>query len=83
MFHWKRLLKLDSICINVFRLHYKATVMILILFSLLVTLQQYSGDQIDCIVDVIPLNVIDTYCWIHSTFTIPNRVGPDIVQPGV
>lgn len=85
----KGLLKLDQVCIdnNIFRLHYKATVIILIAFSLLVTSRQYIGDPIDCIVDEIPLNVMDTYCWIYSTFTIPNRltgvVGKDIVQPGV
>lgn len=84
----KGLLKLDTVCIdnNVFRLHYKATVIILIAFSLLVTSRQYIGDPIDCIVDEIPLHVMDTYCWIYSTFTIPDRtgvVGKDIVQPGV
>lgn len=85
----KGLLKLDTVCIdnNVFRLHYKATVIILIAFSLLVTSRQYIGDPIDCIVDEIPMNVMDTYCWIYSTFTIPNRLvgvsGKDIVQPGV
>lgn len=85
----KGLLKLDSVCIdnNIFRLHYKATVIILIAFSLLVTSRQYIGDPIDCIVDEIPLNVMDTYCWIYSTFTIPNRLtgvaGKDMVQPGV
>ncbi|XP_051153951.1 innexin inx2 [Leptopilina boulardi] len=84
----KGLLKLDAVCIdnNVFRLHYKATVIILIAFSLLVTSRQYIGDPIDCIVDEIPLNVMDTYCWIYSTFTIPNRVGiigKDVVHPGV
>ncbi|XP_043275151.1 innexin inx2 [Venturia canescens] len=84
----KGLLKLDAVCIdnNVFRLHYKATVVLLIAFSLLVTSRQYIGDPIDCIVDEIPLNVMDTYCWIYSTFTIPDRVGVigrDLVQPGV
>ncbi|CAL7949269.1 unnamed protein product [Xylocopa violacea] len=84
----KGLLKLDSVCIdnNVFRLHYKATVIVLIAFSLLVTSRQYIGDPIDCIVDEIPPHVMDTYCWIYSTFTIPDRtgiVGKDIVQPGV
>uniref|UniRef100_U5EUV3 Innexin n=1 Tax=Corethrella appendiculata TaxID=1370023 RepID=U5EUV3_9DIPT len=85
----KGLLKLDHVCIdnNIFRLHYKATVIILIAFSLLVTSRQYIGDPIDCIVDEIPLNVMDTYCWIYSTFTIPNRLtgvaGKDVVQPGV
>ncbi|XP_019871472.1 innexin inx2 [Aethina tumida] len=85
----KGLLKIDSVCIdnNVFRLHYKATVVILVAFSLLVTSRQYIGDPIDCIVDEIPLNVMDTYCWIYSTFTIPNRmvgkVGRDMVASGV
>lgn len=84
----KGLLKLDSVCIdnNVFRLHYKATVIALIVFSLLVTSRQYIGDPIDCIVDEIPLHVMDTYCWIYSTFTIPNRngnIGRDVVQQGV
>lgn len=84
----KGLLKLDSVCIdnNVFRLHYKATVITLVAFSLLVTSRQYIGDPIDCIVDEIPLHVMDTYCWIYSTFTIPERtgiVGRDMVQPGV
>lgn len=85
----KGLLKLDAVCIdnNIFRLHYKGTVIILIAFSLLVTSRQYIGDPIDCIVDEIPLNVMDTYCWIYSTFTIPNRLtgitGKDVVQPGV
>lgn len=85
----KGLLKLDTVYIdnNIFRLHYKATVIILIAFSLLVTSRQYIGDPIDCIVDEIPLNVMDTYCWIYSTFTIPNRgngrIGKDVIQPGV
>lgn len=84
----KGLLKIDAVCIdnNIFRLHYKATVIILVAFSLLVTSRQYIGDPIDCIVDEIPLNVMDTYCWIYSTFTVPNRmlgrVGQDVVQPG-
>lgn len=84
----KGLLKLDVVCIdnNVFRLHYKATFVILVAFSLLVTSRQYIGDPIDCIVDEIPLHIMDTYCWIYSTFTLPKRdgvVGKDIVQPGV
>lgn len=85
----KGLLKIDQVCIdnNIFRMHYKATVIILIAFSLLVTSRQYIGDPIDCIVDEIPLAVMDTYCWIYSTFTVPDRLtgttGRDVVQPGV
>ena len=55
----KSLVKLESICIdnNVFRLHYKATFVILVLASLLVTSKQYIGDPIDCVVEEIPQNV--------------------------
>lgn len=85
----KGLIKLESICIdnNVFRLHYKATFIILVVASLLVTSRQYIGDPIDCIVEEIPNNVMDTYCWIHSTFSIPSKVeglmGYDNAHPGV
>lgn len=85
----KGLLKFDTVCIdnNAFRLHYKATVIILVTFSLLVTARQYIGDPIDCIVDDVPLNIMDSYCWLYSTFTVANRVGArigkDVIQPGV
>jgi hypothetical protein len=32
------------------------------------------GDPIDCIVEEIPQNVMDTYCWIHSTYSISDKV---------
>ena len=73
----KRLLKLDSVRIenNLVRLHYKATVIILVDIYLLVSSRKYIGDPIGCIVDEIPLPVMDTYCWIYSMFTIPNKLG--------
>ena len=68
-------------------MHYKATFIILVVCSLLVTSRQYIGDPIDCIVEEIPNNVMDTYCWIHSTFSISGKVhgisGVDIAHPGV
>jgi tripartite-type tricarboxylate transporter receptor subunit TctC len=57
----------------VFRLHYKATLIIFVVASLLVTSRQYIGDPIDCIVDGVPGGIMDTYCWIHSTYSIPTR----------
>ena len=59
----KGLVKLESVCIdnNVFRLHYKATYIILIVASLFVTSNQYIGDPIDCIVEEIPQPV--SFCW--------------------
>lgn len=86
----RNLIKIDKISIdnNVCRLHYKATVLILFTFSLLVTCRQYFGDPIDCIQpDDIPSNIIDTYCWIHSTYTLPHSynksIGREVPHPGV
>ncbi|KAI2801773.1 Structural component of the gap junction [Blomia tropicalis] len=50
--------------------------------------RQYFGDPIDCISrDDIPPNLLDTYCWIHTTFSIENawkkRVGEEVPYPGV
>jgi len=86
----KNLLKIDSVSIdnNIFRLHYKATMFCLVAFSILVTQKQYFGDPIDCIVDSsIPSGLMDTYCWIHSTFTIPAlndaEIGKKVPHPGI
>ncbi|XP_018021806.1 innexin inx2 [Hyalella azteca] len=83
------LLKIDSVSIdnNIFRMHYKATMFVLVAFSILVTQKQYFGDPIDCIVDKIPANLMDTYCWIHSTYTIPSlvgaKIGVEVPHPGI
>jgi len=83
--HVKGFIKLDKICIdnNVFRLHYKATFVILITASALVTAKQYIGDPIDCIVEEIPQGVMDTYCWIHSTFSVTPTNASSQAHPGV
>lgn len=60
---------------NVFRLHYKFTVILLLLFSFLVTSKQYFGDPIDCVSgSQQDKYVMDTYCWIFSTFTIKSHL---------
>ena len=85
----RKLVNLDSIKIdnNVFRLHYKATFLIMFCASLLTTLYAYLGKPIECIVDEIPQEMMNTYCWIHSTFTIPSRwnkkVGSEELPPGI
>jgi len=82
-------LKFDKVCIdnNVFRLHYKVTVMVLVCASILVTSRQYIGDPIDCMADGVPGGIMDTYCWIHATFSIPEhwvgKQGADNAHPGV
>ena len=72
----------------VFRLHYSVTTTCLFAFSLIVSAKQYVGNPIDCIHSKdIPEEVLNTYCWIHSTYTIPSafwkRIGFDVAHPGV
>ncbi|XP_008198820.1 innexin shaking-B isoform X1 [Tribolium castaneum] len=55
----------------VFRLHSNATVILLVTFSIAVTTRQYVGNPIDCVhTRDIPEEVLNTYCWIHSTYTV-------------
>ena len=71
----KKFLKFDSVWIDnsVFRLHYKATCMVFIAASMFSGQKQYFGDPIDCMVDGVPGGTMDTYCWIHGTYSIPTR----------
>lgn len=76
-------IQIDNI---IFRLHYKVTFVLLMTFSLIVTSTQYVGDPIDCIMDEIPSQVMDTYCWTHGTYTLPDQtngaIGDDFNQLG-
>ncbi len=72
----------------VFRLHYSVTTTCMFAFSLIVSAKQYVGNPIDCIHSKdIPEDVLNTFCWIHSTYTIPSafwkRIGFDVAHPGV
>lgn len=76
-------------CVNessIFRLHYQFTVVILLGSSVLLTAAEFFGNPIQCITSL-PKNVINTYCWIHSTFTIQDyylrEQGSQVSQPGV
>ncbi|XP_055950194.1 innexin inx2-like [Argiope bruennichi] len=71
-----------------FTLHCKVTAGMLIAFSILVTGKQYFGDPIDCISrDDIPTKLLNTFCWIHTTFSLPDawekKVGDEVPYPGV
>ena len=39
--------------------------------TLLVTANDFFGKTIDCLSAGIPGNVLNTYCWILSTFSVP------------
>lgn len=86
----KNLLKVNRIHTDgsVFRLHYHATVIMLIAFSLVITTKQYVGNPIECLHDGdIKESVINTFCWIHSTYTVPKanekELGKAIPYPAV
>lgn len=86
----KSLIKVSHIHIDtaVFRLHYSLTVILLIAFSLIVTTRQYVGNPIDCIHSKdLPEDVLNTYCWIHSTYTIAGaykkKEGVEVPFPGI
>lgn len=73
----KTLIRVSHVHIDsaVFRLHYSITVLILIAFSLIITTRQYVGNPIDCIhTKDIPEDVLNTFCWIHSTYTVKDEV---------
>jgi len=71
----------------IFRLHNLFTTVLLLTCSLIITANQFVGNPIQCIVSGLPTHVINTYCWITSTFTMPDafqrEVGLDVAHPGV
>lgn len=86
----KSVLKFKKVKIDatIFRLSYKFSVTLMIASSILVTSRQFFGDPIDCVhTHDIPKSVLNTYCWIHSTYTIPSafwkRIAIDVPHPGI
>jgi len=72
----------------VFKMHYRATVCFILTFCVLVASRQYVGDPINCLHSKdLPHDVINTFCWIHSTFSVKpaflKKVGIDISHPGI
>jgi len=72
----------------VFRFHYRVTSAILFVSCVLVTANNLIGDPIACITDgAVPGHVINTYCWITHTFTLPHQqgkpIGTHVAHPGV
>lgn len=86
----KVIVKVPSVTVDdpIFRLHYKVTGLALLFASILVSGYQFFGNPIMCIQkDDIPEQLLNTYCWIESTFTLPKaffkEVGTEVVYPGV
>lgn len=78
----KSFLKLEKVQTdnNVFKLHYKVTVALLLAFSLLLTSKQYFGDPIECDVgsSTIDKSFVNNYCWIFGTFTFEDTLSGKI-----
>ncbi|XP_014478460.1 PREDICTED: innexin inx1 [Dinoponera quadriceps] len=72
---------------TVFRMHNKLTPVLLLAASAILTATQYVGSPISCIVKGVPEHVVNTYCWIMSTFTMPDayfrETGKEVAHPGV
>jgi hypothetical protein len=74
---------------SIFKLHYQLTFCILMIFTVILAANQYVGKPIRCInhMDEHPDEVLDTYCWIHSTYTVTGafykKVGVEVPFPGV
>ncbi|XP_047502123.1 innexin inx2-like [Penaeus chinensis] len=76
----------------IFKLHFRLTATMLFCFCLLVTANSLVGDPINCVHDDNPKlkdKVVNTYCWIHTTFTLPKHIdkgygrGTGVAYPGV
>lgn len=72
---------------TVFRVHVTFTTVVLLACSIMVTATQYVGNPIQCIVEGLPTRPVNTYCWITSTFTMPDAFrreqGVSVAHPGV
>jgi len=81
--------KWDSACIDnhIFRLHYRGTVIIILAATALVTSRQFIGDPINCMSDSMSSDIMNIYCWIHSTYTVNDKfngtLGQDWPHPGL
>lgn len=72
----------------IFRCHYRITSAMLFVCCMVVTANNLIGDPISCIHDGgVPGHVINTYCWITYTFTLPGehgkKVGTEVAQSGL
>jgi len=75
----KNFLAFNKVTIDngVFVLHYKVTVLILCICTLLVSCKQHFGEPITCIADNNDVKfgrAVDAYCWVHATYTVKELV---------
>lgn len=58
----------------IFTLHSKCTLVILLVFSVMLSARQYFGDPIYCMTDMKFIQFVHSYCWTFGTFIIPNTM---------
>ena len=64
----------------VFRMHNVFTSVLLLTCSMIITASQFVGNPISCIVpSALPTQPINTYCWITSTFTMPDAFNRQVL----
>ncbi|XP_011633530.1 innexin inx3 [Pogonomyrmex barbatus] len=70
-----------------FRMHYRTTSAILFASCIIITASNLIGDPIQCLSELPSSHVINTYCWITYTFTLPEThsqpVGTHVAHPGL
>lgn len=76
---FRAFLKFDNVCTdnNVFQLHYKVTVFILLVSALLVTSKQFFGEPIHCMTDSDKdkdIDAVNSYCWIYGIYTLKSQL---------
>lgn len=84
--------KIENISIDnkVFGLHYRLTTLVFLLFSIVVTCTHLLGETISCIpssADKHEIKLINSYCWVEGTFTLPKAlirtIEFEFAHPGV
>lgn len=67
----------------IFQLHYRVTCTALMVATVLVCSRQYIGEHIHCIADAgVPANVMNTYCFFTSTFTLIKDLNSKLLDLG-
>ncbi|GIY99981.1 innexin shaking-B [Caerostris extrusa] len=81
----KSLLKPKKLHIDhwTFRLHYRFTVLFLLLFCIVVSTKQYAGEPIKCSKDTREYSVlVETYCFVTATYTVKTALNKTQVSEG-
>lgn len=69
----------------IFHLHYRVTFLIFFIASQLVVAKEFFGKPIQCMSKTIPSGILNNYCYIMSTFSVPRQLhkGDVTAYPGL